>query len=121
MSPGRALVTMVMVSWTACRYVDASATAVTGHARPAATRNGASALRAARVFSSVSRGLSCRNALGELEQIEGFAPHAEVEVDENDCDLHQRGDERLKNHRRPLRNGERQVAGHKDPDQVVGK
>src|SRR5216684_4665496 len=120
-SPGCALVTMVMVSWTACRYVDASAIAVTGHARPAATSNGANALRAVRVFRSLSRRLSCSHALGELEQIEGLAPDAEVEVDEHDCDLDQRSYECVNNLRRPLRYGERHVTGHQDPDQIVGK
>src|ERR1700730_8995678 len=104
-----------MVSCTACRYVDESAIAVTGHARLATTSNGAKAFRAARIFMSPSRRLGCGHALRELEQVEGFPPDTEVEVDQHDCDLDQRSDECLNDLRRPLRNGERHVTGNHDP------
>src|SRR5713101_637215 len=112
---------MAIVSSTAWRYVDVSAIAVTGHARPAASSNGASALKAARVFRAFSRRLCGGHALGELKEIEGFAPNPEVEVDEHDCDLEHGNRERADEHRNSLRNRQRDVLGYDDAQQATGQ
>src|SRR5712691_13424522 len=112
---------MTIVSSTAWRYVDVSAIAVTGHARPAASSSGASALRAARVFRSFSRRLCGGHALGELKQIEGFAPNAEVEVDEHDRDLEHRNRERADEHCNRLRYRQRDVLGYDNAQQATGQ
>src|SRR5258708_10834770 len=116
-SPVCAALTMVSASSTACRYVGVgagSAVTVTGQANPRASSSGASALMATRAFSWISRRLCRRHMLRELKQIEGFAPHAEVEIDEHDADLYDGIHQPANHHTATLRNTNHQIAQYTD-------